>query len=339
MYYPILRGKAGEFEAWKNVGGKHRDKIEPLFELVPENGVSRDLKKFRDALRRSAGPRELYAIDLGALSAGAKEESTGLMPFTWLAAELSSEDIDFHAVIHLDDAQAQLDDAIFAVGSENLLLRIRGDELDPDPEDSDRTLRDWCTDRKINPKDIAIMVDLGSIYGSDISSVNRLADASLRWVSNNGPWNSIILASGAAPEQISDVQKQKYHYIERKDAALWNQMIKTYPTLDYADYGTRSPEQSDTPGFQGPLPYLRYTTADHWVVWREPKDPQRGHSTFYDVCKNIVAHADFAGANFSWGDNSIANPPGPGTATKWISYAQNHHMELVSDRLSTLGVA
>lgn len=339
MYYPILRGKAGEFEAWKNVDRNQRAGIEPLFELVAEHGVSRDLGKFRDALLRASGEQELYAIDLGALQPGAREEVTGLLPFTWLASELSGKGIDFHAVIHLDDTLEQLTDAVTAVGAENLILRIRGAELNPAPVDSARNLRDWCMERDLNPIEIAIMIDLGSIYGADIPSVTHLADASLRWATNNGPWESVILASGASPEQISDVQKQKYHYFDRNDAALWNQLHQRYPGLDYADYGTRSPEQSDGPGWQGPLPYLRYTTGSHWVVWREPKDPHRGHSTFFDVCRNIVAHPDFTGPNFSWGDGLIANPPGPGSATQWISYAQNHHMELVNHRLTNLGVA
>lgn len=339
MYYPILRGKAGEFEAWKNVGDKNRTRIEPLFELVPANGVSRDLVKFREALLRSSRDRDLYAIDLGALPPGEKEESSGLLPFTWLAAELAGTGVDFHAVIHLNDTQEQLFDAITAVGAENLILRIRGAELDPDPASNDQSLRDWCTSHKLTPADVAIMIDLGSIYGTDIRSMTRLADTSLGWVYNNGPWESVILASGASPEQISDVQKQAYHYIDRNDAAIWNDMHQKYPDIDYADYGTRSPEQSDGPGYQGPLPYLRYTTATHWVIWREPKDSQGRHSTFFDVCRNVVAHQDFSGANFSWGDRKIANPPGPGTATQWISYAQNHHIELVSDRLTNLGVA
>lgn len=339
MYYPILRGKAGEFEAWKNVDDSRRANIEPLFELVAENGISRDLIKFRDALVRSSRDRELYAIDFGALHPGGKEETSGSLPFTWLASELSATGIEFHAVIHLDDTNEQVADAIFAVGAENLLLRIRGAELDSDPSVSDSTLRDWCVARGIKTQDVAIMIDLGNIYGADNQSVTRLAEASLQWISNNGPWESAILASGASPETISDVPKQKYYYIDRNDAALWNQMIQIYPELDYADYGTRSPNQSDGPGFQGPLPYLRYATASKWVIWREPKDSQGGHSTFSDVCHNIVAHPDFSGANFSWGDGLMANPPGPGTATQWISYAQNHHMELVIDRLTNLGVA
>ncbi|MFJ5106663.1 MULTISPECIES: hypothetical protein [unclassified Glutamicibacter] len=339
MYYPILRGKSGEYDAWKNVSDKKRSRIEPLFELVAANGVTRDLAKFRDALLRASKDRELYAIDLGALRPGEKEESSGLLPFTWLASEFSRTTVEFHAVIHLDDTAEQLSDAVTAVGAENLILRIRGAELDPDPAANDQSLRDWCRFHDLSPADIAIMVDLGSIHGADIHSMTRLADVSLQWVVNNGPWESVILASGASPEQISDVQKQSYHYIDRNDAAIWNQMHQKYPDIEYADYGTRSPEQSDGPGFQGPLPYLRYTIADQWVIWREPKDSEGRHSTFYDVCKNIVAHPDFSGANFSWGDSSIANPPGPGTATQWISYAQNHHMELVSDRLSTLGGA
>ncbi|MHC6177256.1 beta family protein [Glutamicibacter sp. X7] len=339
MYYPILRGKAGEFEAWKNVGGKNRTNIEPLFELVAASGVSRDLAKFREALHRSSRDRDLYAIDLSALPPGEKEESSGLLPFTWLASELSGTGIDFHAVIHLNDTQEQLSDAITAVGVKNLILRIREADLHPDPAPNDQSLQHWCTSHELTPADVAIMIDLGSIYGADIHSVTRLADASLGWALNNGPWESIILASGASPEQISHLQKQTYHYIDRNDAELWNQMHQKYPDIDYADYGTRSPEQSDGSGYQGPLPYLRYATANHWVIWREPKDSQGRHSTFFDVCHNVVAHQDFSGTRFSWGDKMIANPPGPGAATQWISYAQNHHIELVSDRLTSLGVA
>lgn len=342
MYYPILKGKAGEFDAWKNVSGRRRAQICPLFEIVPEKDIASDLKKFRDGIVKSSSRGDVVAIDFSELDYSEKVSDSGLSPYVWMASELSKTSIHFYAVVHLDDGLDRVRDAIQAVGSENLLLRVHGVELDPEPLPNDTTLENWCIDHQIRPEDIAIMIDLHSIHGLDPLSVSDLASAALSWVADNGPWDSVILSSSAFPQQISDLKKGMYHFIERSDAALWKRMKKIMPDLHYSDYGTRHPDLPQGQIWNGPLPNLRYTTAAHWIVWREGKDAQQGFSTFYDVCVNIVAHPEYLGAKYSWGDGLIDNKsrriPGPGAGQQWISYGLNHHLELVADRLSTVRV-
>lgn len=344
MYLPILKGKQGEFDAWKNISPSRRGQIQPLFEIVSDKGATQDLIKFRDGLLKASLSNDVLAIDFGRLGVGAVESSTGLAPYAWLHQELSDSNIEFQPVVHLGDSEEQVRDATEVAGKRGLLLRIGGMELDPAPASMDTSLHDWCADHALRTEDVDLLIDLGSIHGLDPLSVSDMATAYLSWATNNGPWASMILSSGAFPQQISNMRKGIYNFVERADAALWQRMQNsTAIELRYSDHASRHPDLVEGQMWNGPLPNLRYATGSHWIIWREGKDEQQGFSTFYDVCENIVAHPEFLGAGFSWADETIESKaqrnPGPGAGQQWITLGLSHHIELVADRLSRLGVA
>lgn len=345
MYRPILKGKKAEFESWKNISKPARTVVLPIFEIVAGKGLTPDLQKFRDGLLPSLDSGDTVAVDAIALGDGAIEPQTGLGVYTWLSKELSPAGITLEAVLHLNDSATQIKDAIAAVGNGNIVLRVGGTEGDPHPLSSDMTLSKWCKQANLISANVHLLVDFASIYGLSQSGMQSMAEAYLAWASSNGPWAATTLAAGAFPAQISNLPKSTPNLIPRSDAALWNSVRSTsvVPNLLFGDYGTRHPELMDGQVWNGPLPNLRYAVDAHWVVWREAKDQQQPHSTFYEVCRNIVSHPQFCGSQYSWGDGVIEqksrNTPGPGSGTEWIIYGLNHHIEFVADRLTTRGAA
>lgn len=342
MYVPILKGKQGEFDAWGHVGTSRRRQVQPLFEIVSDKGTSQDLSKFRDGLVKVSQSGDHLAIDAGSLSPWADDSGDSPTAYAWLESELAYAEVSFQAVVRLGDSSEQISSLLRDVGPRGIMLRIGGTELDPSPTPSDTSLRDWCAEHDVPPEEVDLLLDLGSIHGLDSLSVSDMADAYLDWAASNGPWASVILSSGAFPQQISNLKKGEYNLVERADAALWRRMRGTRDAeLRYSDYGMRHPDLIEGQMWNGPLPNLRYTAGSHWIVWREGKDDHQGFSTFYDVCANIMAHAEFLGADFSWGDETIESKasrnPGPGSGQQWITIGLNHHLEFVVDRLSRLG--
>jgi hypothetical protein len=88
-----------------------------------------------------------------------------------------------------------------------------------------------------------------------------------------------------------------------------------------------------------PPPQLRYTVADRWLVLKGGRRDRRGNRQFYDIYRNVAAHAEFATAALGWGDTHIENaaqsPPsvGPGNGTVWRA-RERHIISISSSRVS-----
>lgn len=348
MYQPILKGKKGEFEAWSQVQANRRSSAIPLFDLVPDKGVEEDLQKFAAGLTLSIQPGDTFALDTAALRQGATESVTGLLSYSWLAAQLTNSAKPFRPVVHLDDENTIVADALAAAESmgQQVTLRIGQTDSNSLSKKNYTSLRDFCSESSMSSGNVHLLLDFASIADGDLEACQQLAVVYLQWILANGPWASVTLASGAFPAQISKLPKQTANRLPRLDANLWNyaNSAAIIPGMYYGDYGVRHPELLEGPVWNGPLPNLRYATATDWIVWREAKAPSgQPNSSFYDVCASVTALPDYRGPSFSWGDQRVEQKsrriPGPGAGTEWITYATNAHIEFVIDRLATLGAA
>lgn len=345
MYQPILKGKKGEIDGWGKVSSMRRKHMVPLFEVVAENGTEADLKKFYGYLTRTIVPGDVIAIDAIQLDSSTPTGNDE-KPYSWLKHALLNTGLTFRPVVHLEDDDTLVRDAL-AAAPDGIVLRIGDTDGEPHPEAADRTLADWCRSYGIATTIVHLLIDFESIHGINPISQASVAGSYLRWADANGPWASVTLASGAFPSQITSIPKGKPVPVPRGDAELWNLTKKKnlVPDLHYGDYGIRHPSLP-TGGFGGPLPNLRYTANKEWIVWRESKDKKYPNGSFFHICAGIVGHGSFKGAAFSWADDVIhaksslrPGDPGPGTGTDWITYGMNHHFELVVDHLTTGGVA
>lgn len=346
MYIPILKGKPAEFLAWENVSAARRSLVNPVFELTVKDKPTSEIEAFRDGVISSFNHGDSIAIDAVGKMPTAWTQFNGLGIYQWLSSQLSPHGIGFTPVLHLSDSPAQIADALAV--SNDLILRVDTIDSNPSPSATDTSLKDWCSTHGILPQNIDVIVDLGGIHGVTIVSLQGVATAHLRWVTANGSWKSVTLASGAFPAKITAVPKRMAYPIPRLDAALFNLVAPTslIPKLQFGDYGIRDAGVPIKGQPRGPLPNIRYTAANDWLVWREEKHPKYPNSSIYAAYAGIVASGYFKGASFSWGDDvinskSTAIPSagsGAGRATEWLAYGLNHHLELVVDRLSTLAV-
>ncbi|MGG7464976.1 beta family protein [Plantibacter sp. YIM 135347] len=346
MYQPILKGKKGEFDAWSAVSSNRRSGATPLFEVITSQGFTADLQKFVAGLDQATQADDVVAVDAHAL-ADAVEPSTGILPYSWVAQNRAVNSPRIRPVFRLDDTMQFALDAIgiAAEYEEFPILRIGGNEAEPAPDPSDRSLQDLAARLGTQCSALHVLIDLASIHGSGASAQQHTAEAYLRWAAGNGPWASVTLAAGAFPSQITTLPKGVGNEIPRTDAELYNTVaaLGIVSGLRFGDYAVRHPDLVDGPVYNGPLPNLRYTGDDVWIVWRESKDKKNPHNTFYDVCAGIVSLPAFRGAAFSPSDGIIESKsrrvPGPGAGTEWIAYGVGQHIEQVLDRLTNLGVA
>ncbi|MBO0595210.1 beta family protein [Nesterenkonia sp. E16_7] len=335
-----MNGKSGELLAWKNASLSCREVTGPLFEVpLTDAGPEESLTKFVRNLMDASRPGDIVGLDTS-LYSDPKISSA--------AESLNAAGVSVRFVIRPGQDRDLARSLTESSQDGQPILRIGGN--DSDPESDEDEIQAVLEGVELDPRNVHLLIDLGAIHGTPVAPVRAITRAHLTRAMEHGSWASATLALGAFPQQITDVPKGQVNPIDRADALVWNQVHGAYGSLDlrFGDYGIRHPELPvSSPFTRGPLPNLRYTAENEWMVWREAKitgsETQGPNESFYTVCANVVALPEFSGRNYSWGDEQIyarrGGSGGQGTAVQWIAYGTSHHLEFVSNRLTTTGAA
>jgi hypothetical protein len=350
-YVPILKGKPGEFKAWRNAERTVRDNARVLFEVVPSGDPLRDLTLFAQRQTNSFHQGDNVAVDSGALGQDTAVDGTGARPILWLARALQASSVPIKPVIHLDDSDNVLRDvrAAVALHGQGACLRLGSSEADPDPNAAAASMPNIQHKTGLTLDTLDLVIDLWEVDSArDATRAAQVASAVLTWAgrtsrSPRSLWRSVTVAAGAFPVSISNLPTGQATPVHRYDADLYDTVIAAGPAIlpDYGDYGIGHP--SMPLGGRSPLPSLRYTSDRDWQVYRETKTLP-GHDSFFTLCEKVVRsrHWPASGRAYSWGDSEIARCAASigrgGTATEWRAFGTSHHMAHVIDRLATLSV-
>ncbi len=88
-----------------------------------------------------------------------------------------------------------------------------------------------------------------------------------------------------------------------------------------------------------PSASVRYTHDTYWLVPKGRNLREYGFDQFHGVCRALVQRVEYAGPQFSWGDQYIddcaAERVGPGNLTTWRKVGTSHHLAFVVRQLAT----
>src|SRR5262245_40931146 len=107
-YMPLLKGKPGEFMAWRFVAAPTMAVIRPLFDVVPTHGETKDLELIVNEAT-NAWPGGVATIDTGYLDQLADIDGTGDRAIAYLADQLSGR-VPYRPVFRVGDPAPVLDD-------------------------------------------------------------------------------------------------------------------------------------------------------------------------------------------------------------------------------------
>jgi len=342
-YVPILKGKPGEFSAWRNAGSTVWDSTRPVFEVVPTKDPATDLAIFIDRATSGWPPGRVMTVDTTALDQS-PVAGTADGPTMWVARALHGRGIPARPVMHLDDAPAVLAEAAAAheLHHQGACLRLGTEKASPNVDATATALPEMLATAGFKPADIDLLIDFQHVDSErTVGRVVPMAAELVRWAAWAGDWRSVTVASGAFPASISNLPAGSHTPLPRHDVDLWRRLVtntKLPIQPDYGDYAVTHP----IPPAVGwpPNPNLRYTHAGEWWVWRERKN-RPGNKSFFTLCGRVVRSAAWTREQFSWGDHEIHrcshDAGGAGTATQWRAYGTSHHLATVTDRLATLG--
>jgi hypothetical protein len=239
---------------------------------------------------------------------------------------------------------------IVAEQAHGIAIRLSADDFEEDDNDNTGELEEALTALlgycHVGVTDVDLIVDLGSVAtsssGAAVAQTHRSNIELLPWLDE---WRTLTVVSGAFPTKMADLNRGQWNNRGRHDWRGWRSLVtgrhqpRRLPS--YGDYGIAHPGLPPS-GRATILAQLRYTIEHSWLIWKGENvfTHANGFEQFHAICANLVASGNFLGADFSYGDEEIAEKAttsgSPGNAESWRRIGTNHHLEMVLDQIASL---
>ena len=163
-------------------------------------------------------------------------------------------------------------------------------------------------------------------------------------------WRNFIVASGAFPEDLSELQKNDIHKIERIDWKSWRDQTTEVPSVPrIPTYGDYAIQHALYLRREGPAHYsasIRYTAEDYWLIMRGEdvfREDGPGFDQWPAQAVLLCDLPEYCRETFSAGDKYIKQMSlqrkQTGNMVTWLRAGFNHHMTFVVRQLASLSVA
>jgi hypothetical protein len=324
-YIPMIKAKAGEIDALRNLSAQARARVLPLIHIG-----------------ESLSPR--FAPQIGTFWAGQMtvvdgsfnfQHSGSLNDFTTLVSALRQAGIPTMPSVGMSDPQIYQQAALSLADSNGAVVKASPGSL--------ASLPTFLSGLSLNPGAVDLIIDVKHVASIDVPSyAGYLVSVFTQNAAILTAVRSVALAAGSAPKDHSSLNYGP-NLVPRTDWLVWNAVRSNVPfQLDYGDYLTGHPDLTEPPGvaMASATVSARYTLDSYWLIikgrstggpYGQPMGVQnQAHAGI------IIAHQGFGGLN-AWADGQItqaaAGAPKMGSRQKWAGFAANRHIELVANRL------
>lgn len=192
--------------------------------------------------------------------------------------------------------------------------------------------------------ELHLMLDLEDQVSQNPAITATAIRQALRALPNALDWASVIVAGTAMPSGTASVGRDGAADLPRSEWLLWRSLTDPdYRRPSFGDYCVQHPDPlSDfDPRFMDSSAQLRYTINASWYVVRGRGVKIAGNTQIHSLAQQVVAHAQYSGPGFSWGDNWLnecaSGSCSPGNQGVWRKVTTNHHLTYVARQVSTPG--
>lgn len=341
VYAPVLRAKRSEWRALASLTPAVRQRIAPIIEFVPqwkEPGA-------RTITRKSGAPRTPADYVQRFLESCVTATPPGTRSFVyfglagsggqWSGIDLWSE---FESRVPAQVEIVPLTD-LDAVDSSEVLTRIAR---------SRRKVALRFTGADVGPALATRIADALQTLGVAARSAHLILDlkdaptaishVQIRAaLGNAASFTSVVVLAGVFPPHLTKYSPDKGRESEpRLEWSAWLRQHRAIPSVDppigFGDYTTQCAHYTPAPEMRGSVS-LRYTMDDTFLIFRGRQANSGsglGNNQIHGHCILLIGSADYAGAAFSSGDQSIhcwADPTrGPGNPEQWRIASLVHHI-------------
>lgn len=347
-YVPVLKVKQGEKQALGLIAEAVRRHVTPLLEIVERKEdkkptVSAHLDTAFKGLADAVGPYNRCFLDAREIApdgpAGAAEvfgravaDGIAFTPVTGISREADVGP----ALNHRD---------------RGLALRLTREDLERGGM-AGRLVK-FISTHKLEPEDVDLILDMGSIEVMIPEGVAALGRAFVEEVPKPARWRTLTLSGSAFPRGMGIVQRKSHAFVERAEWLAWKNHLLPHqgelPRLPtFSDCAIQHPEgvEGFIPGLMKGSATIRYALSEAWLLIKgESTGRTLPSKQFPGLAKQLVyggLREHFRGSDHCAGCASIKDSadgmPRLGSLGVWRRIGTVHHItQTVQDLRSLLG--
>lgn len=358
QYFPIVRAKKGELDAFAKLDKAALGRCTPIFEITKLDGL--DLERAR---KRSNTPYEDYLesriqsiaevfnglhviVDASQWSPEFTTEG-GEHVMSFVVTRLTSLGVIACPAVGYDRWDSpEYQQTLRMIGStlaSNAFFCVRLDSLAiedlGDPDHLIEVLESMVNVTGMVESATPVLIDLGDITQTSVQEVMESVEDAYGHIKAMG-FGYAVMSGSSIPDSIEKAVKARdtNGLVQRKEMLVWKGFMSANPqaSLYFGDYGVRNPRSSDIIATNMNVK-IRYTIENAFFIARGHSVKEAdGYSQSQHLSRVVMASPHYKGASFSWGDLKIMECGSGklvGSSTSWISYDTNHHMKVVINEL------
>ncbi|MDP9639738.1 hypothetical protein J2W18_004687 [Rhodococcus cercidiphylli] len=349
-YYPALTGKAGELTALRHTPSAERDVLIPIVTLpvtedFDEAETASEILKFTNKITTHWDTKHRFIVDASATDG---ISASGQLAVADLHNQLRNVGAIAVPAVNTGSSPSFLASVatIAATDGHGACIRLSDEDI-TDFTGLPASLSALLAAIGQAPTEIDLVLDVGFVEAGSVSAFSALVPLIIPMLPNLIQWRSLVLLSGAFPENLASLTPYVPSTFARHDAELWRRvsvLTTTSRVPEFGDYATSHPVTATVTGPWRSAPNIRYADNLSWIALKTNLDRVAGNSTFFDICDQLLhtSTSPMRPATFSWGDGEFhrcaSHTGGPGNGTSWKAWSTSHHISTVIDRLATTGV-
>lgn len=342
-YWPVLKGKKGEFMALGKLEDGQKDCIMPVIEIVPPQ--NKELKKHLDTtikycMEYWGKGRTVYFDGCMVQDYNFLLDGSQLIEYTF--NEFRSADISAIPVISnaTGPDYNEIVKSIAERDNHGVCLRIFCEQH----VDVNSDIEDLLSFLNLQRRDCDLLIDLRDIrnqlpeYG-----VDRVKSILINLYQPDD-WRSLVISGSSFPIDLTEFRADQIHRITRNEWVIWNAIIVDPEILrkpSFSDYAISHPNinEIDSP-FPNASASIRYTKDSEFAIYRGRGTKQFGYEQFYDISETLISSTDYYGIDHCAGDKFIykcaTQKKETGNLTSWRWIGTVHHIVCVLEQLRQL---
>jgi hypothetical protein len=340
-YFPFLKAKRGEYRALVALDPITRSRLVPVLEILP---VPPQRQKADRPPKAPPTMDQQVAEHIRNIAVASSTSNRVLVDFTYLPpiptddgrhpagvimSGLRSRGVQASPVIRpsaplllltaLNDAHC-VDDGV--------ALRLAPTDFDFPPEQIDVVL----STLHVGVEAVDAIIDFASI--DDSGALRRGMMRAALSIQAQRKWRSLSIGAASFPPSLKDYGEGE-HRLSRLEWHAWR-ALDVNRELGFADYGMRDAARP-TEGGVAPIPNLRYTDSDEWLVLKAKATDNRLYQDLAtDLTRNEVWQQPSHCAGCRCFERCSHGDKGK-TAEQAIQFGMTHHLTSVTQQLASLG--
>jgi hypothetical protein len=354
-YVAVLQNRSGELDALRHASDAAWDRMTPLLEFVGPRAAPESMtaSAINGWVKRAVTALGTYPAYLDILRLGPTvpvRTKAGVCPvLEEIYGNARKRHMRFVPVLPVGEATEEhlrlVRASVLAdrrgVGLRYRILKV----LPPSGVSRNDVLRSQLDGLDLETASCDLLIDLEYLDEDQEIDAASLA-AQLEEMSRLDRWRSVVLLGTSIPKMMSVVKEGSVGTIPRREWELWLRLreLGMDRTPAFGDYAVQHPHPPHDGGGNTGRANIRYTTERETAVARGfGPATQGGPEQYRELCQQLAGRNDFAGREYSWGDETIQDCADeviePGSRDAWRGAGTSHHMQIVTDALRQLSTA